>query len=102
MSSVADDFVRYIMHMQVAIEPAPQPQIANVQYSAPDDPVQGSAAMAGGAAAAVALGGGGAPPREADEPVIQQPVVRTEWEKTGRNDPCPCGSGKKFKVCHGR
>ena len=20
----------------------------------------------------------------------------------GRNDPCPCGSGKKFKVCHGR
>jgi preprotein translocase subunit SecA len=23
------------------------------------------------------------------------------WEKTGRNDPCPCGSGKKFKKCHG-
>jgi len=22
--------------------------------------------------------------------------------KVGRNDPCPCGSGKKFKVCHGR
>ncbi|MBA3673846.1 MAG: SEC-C domain-containing protein, partial [Chitinophagaceae bacterium] len=22
--------------------------------------------------------------------------------KTGRNDPCPCGSGKKFKNCHGR
>lgn len=28
-------------------------------------------------------------------------VVRTE-EKVGRNDPCPCGSGKKFKHCHGR
>ena len=25
----------------------------------------------------------------------------TGWEKTGRNDPCPCGSGKKFKRCHG-
>ena len=25
----------------------------------------------------------------------------TGWEKTGRNDPCPCGSGKKFKKCHG-
>ncbi len=24
------------------------------------------------------------------------------WEKTGRNEPCPCGSGKKFKKCHGR
>jgi preprotein translocase subunit SecA len=22
--------------------------------------------------------------------------------KTGRNDPCPCGSGKKFKACHAR
>lgn len=23
-------------------------------------------------------------------------------EKVGRNDPCPCGSGKKYKLCHGR
>ncbi|MDZ4321274.1 MAG: SEC-C metal-binding domain-containing protein, partial [Phenylobacterium sp.] len=23
------------------------------------------------------------------------------WEQTGRNAPCPCGSGKKFKHCHG-
>ena len=30
-----------------------------------------------------------------------QPFVRT-GQKVGRNDPCPCGSGKKFKVCHGR
>jgi preprotein translocase subunit SecA len=22
--------------------------------------------------------------------------------RVGRNDPCPCGSGKKFKLCHGR
>jgi len=29
------------------------------------------------------------------------PFVR-EVEKVGRNEPCPCGSGKKFKVCHGR
>jgi len=30
-----------------------------------------------------------------------QPVVKTEQEKIGRNDPCWCGSGKKFKKCHG-
>jgi preprotein translocase subunit SecA len=30
----------------------------------------------------------------------QQPVVAAP--KIGRNDPCPCGSGKKFKACHGR
>jgi preprotein translocase subunit SecA len=28
-------------------------------------------------------------------------VVRTQ-PKVGRNDPCPCGSGKKYKLCHGR
>ena len=37
-----------------------------------------------------------------EEPaVLKAPVHRTS-EKVGRNDPCPCGSGKKFKKCHGR
>jgi len=31
----------------------------------------------------------------------RQPVYRTE-PKIGRNDPCPCGSGKKYKKCHGQ
>ncbi len=38
-------------------------------------------------------------PPPAAEPVA--PFVR-EAPKVGRNDPCPCGSGKKFKQCHGR
>jgi hypothetical protein len=29
------------------------------------------------------------------------PTVRREGPKVGRNDPCPCGSGKKYKKCHG-
>jgi preprotein translocase subunit SecA len=33
--------------------------------------------------------------------VLAQPVLR-EAPKVGRNDPCPCGSGKKYKQCHGR
>ncbi len=33
-------------------------------------------------------------------PVVQQVV--NELPKVGRNDPCPCGSGKKYKQCHGR
>ncbi len=37
------------------------------------------------------------------EPEIQLPkvTVRREAPKVGRNDPCPCGSGKKYKNCHG-
>ena len=31
-----------------------------------------------------------------------QPTVHREGPKVGRNDPCPCGSGKKFKQCHGK
>jgi preprotein translocase subunit SecA len=30
-----------------------------------------------------------------------QPTQRITGEKVGRNDPCPCGSGKKYKKCHG-
>jgi preprotein translocase subunit SecA len=35
------------------------------------------------------------PPIEKKEPIIAEP-------KAGRNDPCPCGSGKKYKQCHGK
>ncbi len=39
----------------------------------------------------------------APEPEIQLPkiTVRRDTPKVGRNDPCPCGSGKKYKQCHG-
>jgi len=37
---------------------------------------------------------------EQEHPSHQQPVTR-DGKKVGRNDPCPCGSGKKFKQCHG-
>lgn len=35
-------------------------------------------------------------------PEVVVETVRREEPKVGRNDPCPCGSGKKYKVCHGR
>jgi preprotein translocase subunit SecA len=37
-----------------------------------------------------------APAKEAPAPKVAQPM-----DRVGRNDPCPCGSGKKFKKCHG-
>jgi preprotein translocase subunit SecA len=51
------------------------------------------------------IGGGGASssPQAAQAPQQQQHVqpIRVE-QKIGRNDPCPCGSGKKYKQCHGQ
>ena len=32
----------------------------------------------------------------------QRPMPANAGPKIGRNDPCPCGSGKKYKNCHGR
>jgi preprotein translocase subunit SecA len=40
------------------------------------------------------------PEESAAKPAVQQ--VRRIGEKIGRNDPCPCGSGKKYKQCHGK
>jgi preprotein translocase subunit SecA len=31
-----------------------------------------------------------------------KPELSAEYKNIGRNDPCPCGSGKKFKQCHGK
>ncbi len=43
----------------------------------------------------------GGPEDQQAQPATLQPVVRGQ-PKIGRNDPCPCGSGKKYKQCHGR
>jgi preprotein translocase subunit SecA len=52
------------------------------------------------AEAAPGAGGSGRPPARPQPRVTVQPV-RREGPKIGRNDPCPCGSGQKFKKCHG-
>ncbi|MEM7364159.1 MAG: preprotein translocase subunit SecA [Pseudomonadota bacterium] len=53
-------------------------------------------------ASVTSLSGGEAAPESAPAaPEPQTPFVR-EAKKVGRNEPCPCGSGKKFKQCHGR
>jgi len=43
------------------------------------------------------MSGGGMPQRQQGK----VETVRRDGEKVGRNDPCPCGSGKKYKKCHG-
>ncbi|MCU0231962.1 MAG: SEC-C domain-containing protein, partial [Acidobacteria bacterium] len=39
--------------------------------------------------------------RAGEEAKQAQTVRKKEGTETGRNDPCPCGSGKKYKKCHG-
>jgi preprotein translocase subunit SecA len=62
-----------------------------------------TALAAASQATAPAATGGGTAVAEAPEPEIKLPAVtiRRDTPKVGRNDPCPCGSGKKYKNCHG-
>ncbi len=112
METISREYVQYVMNVQVVTEqPKITPQsVAELSYTAPEGPssapLAGPAAVAAGASATPPAatagaggGGGGAAPAEADQ--TQQPVVKGEWEKTPRNAPCPCGSGKKYKLCHG-
>ena len=102
--AVADDFIRYVMHLDVVTRPAARPAVTNVQYSAPEDPVQEPGAPAAGAGPAPAAEGRGGPKAATGGEGDATPatVVRAPEEKIGRNQPCHCGSGKKFKLCHGR
>ena len=52
--------------------------------------------IGGGAAAAASVAPRAVPAAE------RNPKDPTSWGKVGRNEPCPCGSGKKFKHCHGK
>jgi preprotein translocase subunit SecA len=116
MNSVWADYTRMIFNVQVSVDGqnggggVPSPAFAasgsstragRVSYSG------GSSAMGAGAlaAAAAAAGPGGAAYEGEGEtpealPVVEQRVTDSEHE-LGRNDPCWCGSGKKFKRCHG-
>ena len=37
-----------------------------------------------------------------DNDTVRKETVKNEEPKVGRNDPCPCGSGKKYKQCCGK
>ncbi len=124
MDAIDDDYLRYVLHVEVLTEPAAEPDLGQASYSAADDPVQGPASIALAAAqaqqaqeqaqAALAqlpdaqaagipepadAGAGGVVP---DGFVTQAPTVKSDRDKIGRNDPCWCGSNKKYKLCHGR
>jgi preprotein translocase subunit SecA len=103
MKGIAQDFVKYVMHVQVVRNDAPQETVQNVRQSSSDDRPASSgfaAAAAAGPVDDVDAPAAGQPVADAP-PVKQQTIVKDEFSKTPRNAPCPCGSGKKFKLCHG-
>ncbi len=92
---VSEETVRYLWLLRpVASEDAPAPR-RPARRAAP-------VTLSGGGDAAAVFNAAPAsrrPDRTGGDDVIK--TVRREEPKVGRNDPCPCGSGKKYKKCHG-
>ena len=86
---------------------APQAHGPSSDAPGADTPADAAGPAAGGASASGGKGPPAGPPMLAGAGGRPKPLgatsapAGTDWSTVGRNDPCPCGSGKKFKKCHG-
>ena len=108
MESVGEDFVKYITHIQISSDeaterdPRDSEEASNIKYSGTDEIASGAIAAVTQTNSSDSLIKDAPKPVQESSSVKQKTVVRSDFEKTGRNEPCPCDSGKKFKQCHGR
>src|SRR3954452_16868731 len=108
--AIHEEVVLTLFHAQLAPEEADELQRAQqasavngggLQYeheslAGADAIAAAGGGTAGAATATMAMTGGGTTTAGAPKP-----IVKSDKENVGRNDPCWCGSGKKFKKCHG-
>ncbi len=93
MKGIAQDFVKYVMHVQVVKNEVAPIRVQNLQETSFDtEAAESFAGLSEGESDGIA------------PPPVQKTIVKSadDWSKTPRNAPCPCGSGKKYKMCHGR
>jgi preprotein translocase subunit SecA len=101
MKRIEGDYIRYVLQAQVVTQEAQAVDLGQASYYGATDPgdinllesfqaaqgVQGNLAVA---------------ERPVEDVEVNLPLVRSEEERIGRNDPCFCGSGLKYKHCHGK
>lgn len=112
VDTMYEDYLRTILRIEVKQAPraaqqaAEEPaELSNATYSGPADVdgEGGSSTIRREAAAQVANAAGRAPaPAQGTVKTYVKAESGDPYANVGRNDPCPCGSGKKFKNCHGR
>jgi preprotein translocase subunit SecA len=101
LGEMREETTRWLMQVNLSPEmPVPSPEpigFIDARHPAPDsgDPLLGYDAVAGEYGTAAPL----ATARVAEGVDPNDPST---WDRTPRNAPCPCGSGKKYKHCHGR
>src|SRR3954468_24181793 len=111
IQAIWEEFARYIFHVEVEIEDASAIQPGGggprtLQYAGGGRGEVQPSALAEAAAMGTVAGGIAGEAMAYENGELAEPVVIEqrhvdEREQIGRNDPCWCGSGKKFKKCHG-
>jgi preprotein translocase subunit SecA len=109
MEVIDNDYLRYVTHVEAVQDSVAEPDLDRAVYVAADDPVAETNTLAQSLLIEQAVNvppveqalpqrpAGNRPP----SPDALAPIVKADTEKVGRNDPCHCGSGKKYKFCHG-
>src|SRR5262245_16082401 len=98
-SNLREGVTAQLMRVEIVQQqPESVPELPPMQASHVN-PNTGEDELALAAAGAQTLARAGITPKAASE---RNPKDPTTWGKVGRNEECPCGSGKKFKHCHGR
>ena len=92
------------LHLIFKLYPTPAAEMAGLRQPRAQRPQQMTLSHESGAGMGFQgnrepVAGGGAAPRQSE---AAKPAPIQVGEKIGRNDPCPCGSGKKYKQCHGK
>src|SRR3990172_8384319 len=106
MESIQSDFVRYLFHLEIVREEQPQEAAPARQlaYSGGGDSSLAQNFAAAGTASLTRPGmvaQNSAEAYEAAQQATRTVVAPRSVNKVGRNDTCPCGSGKKYKKCCG-
>ena len=113
VNTMYEDFLRTILRIELVKAPAPAPEadaepaeLRGASYSGPRE-VDGDQGGTARAAASQQPANAKAPranmqPGQSTVATYRKADDPNPYVNVGRNDPCPCGSGKKFKNCHGR
>ncbi len=104
-AGIYEDFLRFLLRAPIVVQQAPQeepdPLAGKVQYSNPEETLNEGGQARRSAAQGAPAGAPAAPKPEAPKPHTIVKDKNDPYANVGRNDPCPCGSGKKYKKCHG-
>jgi preprotein translocase subunit SecA len=104
--AIREEVVTLLFHAEVTandvgdqLQQAPTDGNGSLSYE--HESLAGADAILAAGGTSTYAGAGSAAGGAVATPVAPKPKVNSELENVGRNDPCPCGSGKKYKKCHG-